>query len=432
MEQPQEENNNNNEDPTTTYTAAATASVPIPSFNFTYLATHPTSWDPNSLEIPLNIRLDGCIVPSDTALEGARISFSHVAVLDGLVDDAVRKEIQKLLLVSSGDKSNNSSNSDGVRHLPSEKWERKTADMAGAAPTWGLKAPMLETLLGSQTQREQEKGGGGAADSSSVPAAVLEIQSRLVKLYPEYRIAYLPSQAIQTQQQQQQKVNCNESDSEDGRESDEEEEEEEEEEHDLEKKKQEKEHQSTSKRPKLDISIPKHNTISSSSGIVDCCPILANAAAHGDTFRYHVDADPTSFPPSTWTQSFGEYFNGEPGKPLLVTLLIYIDDTWERDWGGETLFLDGTTDTGIYVRPKPGRAILMEQDVVHKVNPPSSLAEGRLRLSLVWKLAFIAKNRGEEVKMARKEWGQPTSFGSAARVDAVKRQLLAETKNQHK
>jgi hypothetical protein len=384
------------------------ASVP---FKFDYLATHPTTWDPNSLKIPLNIRLDGCIVPSETAPESARISYSHIIVLDGLVDDATRKAIQNILLDSVVDGTNKSDFRDSVRHLPSDKWERKTADMAGAAPTWGLRPHLLETFLGAGGG-EQDEGNKEEGGTSSIPEALLEIQGRLVKLYPEYHIAYLPSQAIQNQQE-------SESDQE--------------EENDL-----NEDTATASKRIKLnrgevEVSKTKHNGSS-----VDCSAILANAAAHGDTFRYHVDADPTSFPPSTWTRTFGEYFNGEPGKPLLVTLLIYIDDKWERDYGGETFFLDGTTDTGIFVRPKPGRAILMEQDVVHKVNPPSTLADGRLRLSLVYKLVFLPKNLnllgnnlnsvggGGEVRLARKEWGQPTSFGSAARVDAVKRQLLAE------
>lgn len=398
------------------HTTATSASAAVPPFDFKYLATHPTSWDPKSLEIPLNIRLDGCIVPSSSASEGARISFSHVVVLDGLVDDPTRQEIQRIL-VSTDDDGGDSNNVDGVRHLPSEKWERKTADMAGAAPTWGLRPHVLGSLLGA---KQQETEDGSAA---SVPDAILEIQSRLVKLYPEYRIAYLPSQAIQT---------CTQQDT--GRESDQEEEE----------LHLQQNRTPDAKRVKLNTKddkeiLSKTKQSNTSSSNVDCTAILANAAAQGDTFRYHVDADPTSFPPSSWTQSFGEYFNGEPGKPLLITLLIYIDDRWERDWGGETLFLDATTDTGISVRPKPGRAILMEQDIVHKVNPPSSLAEGRLRLSLVWKLAFIPRNTnfnrrggggGEGVRLARSEWGQPTSFGSAVRVDAVKRQLLAETKSQ--
>ena len=41
-----------------------------------------------------------------------------------------------------------------------------------------------------------------------------------------------------------------------------------------------------------------------------------------------------------WTDAFGDYVNGEPGQPLLASMLLYLDDQWPRDWGAETLFLD--------------------------------------------------------------------------------------------
>ncbi len=65
--------------------------------------------------------------------------------------------------------------------------------------------------------------------------------------------------------------------------------------------------------------------------------------------------------PSLWTNEFGVYCNGEAGRPLLVSLLLYLDRAWPREWDAETLFLDSDTDTGILVRPKCGRAVLMDQ-----------------------------------------------------------------------
>ncbi len=65
-----------------------------------------------------------------------------------------------------------------------------------------------------------------------------------------------------------------------------------------------------------------------------------------------MDADPTSFPPSPWLEMFGDYVNGEPGCPLLVSLLLYLDAEWDRTFGAETLFLDDDTDVGVFVRPK--------------------------------------------------------------------------------
>lgn len=49
------------------------------------------------------------------------------------------------------------------------------------------------------------------------------------------------------------------------------------------------------------------------------------------------------------------------GRPLFVSLLLYLDDKWPRQWDAETLFLDDDTDIGIAVRPKRFRAVLMDQ-----------------------------------------------------------------------
>ena len=48
-------------------------------------------------------------------------------------------------------------------------------------------------------------------------------------------------------------------------------------------------------------------------------------------------------------------------RPLLVSLLLYLDADWPRQWDAETLFLDDDTDIGIVVRPKRFRAVLMDQ-----------------------------------------------------------------------
>ena len=48
---------------------------------------------------------------------------------------------------------------------------------------------------------------------------------------------------------------------------------------------------------------------------------------------------------------------------------------------------------GAFVRPRPGRMILMDQDVTHRVSAPSALAQ-RPRYSLVWKLVFFPRSGG--------------------------------------
>lgn len=66
-------------------------------------------------------------------------------------------------------------------------------------------------------------------------------------------------------------------------------------------------------------------------------------------------------------------FRREPGMPLFVTLLIYLDADWRRDWDAETLFLDPPTGTGVFVRPRGGRVIVMDQDITHRISTPSQV-----------------------------------------------------------
>ncbi|CAM9963172.1 unnamed protein product, partial [Ectocarpus fasciculatus] len=79
--------------------------------------------------------------------------------------------------------------------------------------------------------------------------------------------------------------------------------------------------------------------------------------------------------------------------PLFTTLLIYLDADWRREWDAETLFLDPPTGTGVFVRPRGGRAIVMDQDITHRISTPSQTAE-RPRYSLVLKLIFFSKKHG--------------------------------------
>eukprot|EP00889_Picochlorum_renovo_P003973 jgi/Picre1/31003/NNA_006361.t1 len=217
--------------------------------DFQPFKTRETAWDPErDAHVSMNVRLDGCIVPTEEGDVGARVSYSHVVVLDDFVDE--RSRLQLLHHLSENVEG-------GEIRLRGDVWDRKTLDMDGGCPTWGVKNDVIQTLQDASLD------------------SVLEIQSRLVKLYPEYKIVFMPSDAIQEPGQ---------------------------------------------------------------GG--NCSNILVNAASPEDTYVYHQDADPTSFPSSSpWVQQYGEYFNGEPNKPLLVSLLIYLNSEWHRDWAADTSFL---------------------------------------------------------------------------------------------
>ena len=215
----------------------------------------------------------------------------------------------------------------------------------GAPPSWGLTEEGLAALQGADA-----------------PAAVLEVQSRLAKLYPEFTVCHLPGASLEADGQV--------------------------------------------------------------AGAA-VAPLVANAAVAGDCFGWHRDAQPAELAPAApWAERHGLYYNREPGKPLLVSLIVDLNDAWKLDFDAETLFLDPATGTGVIVRPQPGRCVLMDADLLHRLSPPSRAA-GRPRYSLVWKLALVPKPlprpRGADCppppppcSIARPEWGIPLPFGSAA------------------
>ena len=153
-------------------------------------------------------------------------------------------------------------------------------------------------------------------------------------------------------------------------------------------------------------------------------PLVLNAVTPEDApaLSPHVDADPLrSDPDGAWARAFGLYRNREGGgrnqtKPLLATALLYLQD-WPLEDAAETLFFDAEeVGLGLAVRPRAGRVVVSEQDVIHRIVPPRSgnpKASSPLpRYSLVLKLALIPREveGGEEEKKHRKQRSSaPTS-----------------------
>jgi hypothetical protein len=104
-----------------------------------------------------------------------------------------------------------------------------------------------------------------------------------------------------------------------------------------------------------------------------------------------------------------------PGKPRLVSVLVYLNSSWPLNFGAETTFLDPASDTGITVRPRPGRLIIMDQDIMHRVNAAAPAAN-HPRYSLVWKLIVLDTSNGTSAlapSFLLKHGGPPVPFGSA-------------------
>ena len=303
-------------------------------------------------------------VPALTAELGP--THDGVVVLDGLVCERLRAELLSYLVGVDGDGGGGGDGGAAAWAPPAKRWERTTVDGAGlGGRTWGLQPRLLRRL------------------ERRPPPCVLEVQSRLAALYPEYTIARMDASALAP----------------------------------------------FAARRDAEGGGAEGGGGSGEDGVEYCCPaFVANAAVYGNSFDWHVDADPSSLPPSKWLAAYGDYANGAGGKPLLVSLLVYVDAHWQADWAAETLFLSEARGVGVLVQPRPARAILMHQDVCHRVSTPSISAR-RPRYSLVWKLLFVpragmgspvpeaAKGNAhfapprERETICRPEWGPPTQLG---------------------
>ena len=152
-------------------------------------------------------------------------------------------------------------------------------------------------------------------------------------------------------------------------------------------------------------------------------PMTANAPTAGDEFAYHIDADPNITPSSPWTDVYGRYPNRAAGKPRFMSCLVYLNEEWDGgEWGAPTRFVDVPTEedlTTYDVTPKPGRVIIMDQDVGHTVVAPNAAAGKRARYSLVWKLILHPKIGEQDMKSLAggrdSLWPDTEYFGSAAR-----------------
>jgi hypothetical protein len=148
-------------------------------------------------------------------------------------------------------------------------------------------------------------------------------------------------------------------------------------------------------------------------------PLNANAPIHGHDFEYHIDACPMLAPPSPWTDVYGRYPNRCPGKPRFMSCIVYLNDEWKsEEWGAPTRSLDVATDTPYDTTVKPGRFLLMDQDITHTVVAPEAAAGKRPRYSLVWKLVLHPTTQNQDMcKLSGTNtgWPKPILVGSANR-----------------
>lgn len=78
--------------------------------------------------------------------------------------------------------------------------------------------------------------------------------------------------------------------------------------------------------------------------------VYTNYASFGDLLLTHVDAQP---------------------ELRELTALWYLCESWDHEWGGETLFYDSAGDAQIAVSPKPARLLMFDGAIRHAGKPPN-------------------------------------------------------------
>jgi SM-20-related protein len=56
-----------------------------------------------------------------------------------------------------------------------------------------------------------------------------------------------------------------------------------------------------------------------------------------------------------------------------LTALWYLCDSWDREWGGETVFYDAAEEIALALRPVPGRLVVFDGAITHAGRPPSRI-----------------------------------------------------------
>ena len=248
------------------------------------------------MQVTLNARLDAKLIPQGMSM---RLNYSHVVVMDNFIGEAERLSLLDFMTEPDWDHDSGP---------PDDKWERETADGADMPKTWGLKDSVLQELA---------KG--------NLPA-MQEVHARLAKLYPDYIVSHMPSNIIQQpppscdlESEAPENYCCmSEWDEFERRMS----------------REMKARKQGSSQTPATAAAAAGQSSSSNqhaqqestasvdcnqqaqeeSAPSVDCNQFVGNAAVYGDDYSWHVDADPSAFPPSPWTVAFGHYCNGEPGK----------------------------------------------------------------------------------------------------------------------
>jgi len=93
-----------------------------------------------------------------------------------------------------------------------------------------------------------------------------------------------------------------------------------------------------------------------------------------------------------YTYGTDGYFHTDSERPDEWTSIIYVNDYWEPDWAGETVFLGASADIAKAVLPRPNRAVIFPSSTQHAGRAVSRKCT-ILRKTLIFK---ARKRRGDD------------------------------------
>ena len=301
----------------------------------------------------------------------SRTDSSAVVVLDGVVGEPLRAALLDAFTEPGWPHAT-------ATGPPPGKWVRETNDGVGALPDGSVRRDSDSSLSGKESARDRDPPNSWGLSATALASvarspSVQTVLARVGALYPEYVVRFMPADALEPEGV-----------------------------------------------PGAMSALFGNGNDDAGDGDGDeggnrIATVVGNAAVKDDSFKWHLDMDPGSLHPSApFAERFGRYVNRSRARPLFVSALVYLNgpEPWTPEKDAETLVLDPGTGTGIFVRPAPGRVLLMDQDATHRVSPPSRTTDVP-RYSAVFKLCFYPKDAETRPSLTRKEWGEPVRFGTA-------------------
>jgi hypothetical protein len=78
------------------------------------------------------------------------------------------------------------------------------------------------------------------------------------------------------------------------------------------------------------------------------------------------------------------YHHDSPKELNCMSFLYYVNTEWLNHWGGDTIFADDNGEAEIAVSCKPGRVVLFDSSILHKVSPISHDAPFRYTFNMIF------------------------------------------------